>query len=175
MDIAEMALTGTVKVLKNAFKIFAEEDKQNPTTPDHVQLWIGTRDENNCEPYYWLIKNGEPCMRQNVNPDAPGGYELSPEVYFNQILGQRVDLLGKGLMAAAFLRKAIARFAAECDTDPRNIELQIITGPGPVEPIPFLYDRGAENPEQPVKQLSWRQDVFQMDEKMFEELAGGSE
>lgn len=163
-----------VKILKESIQRFAIEDKGQEVSAHAVQIVIGTKDEESCEPYYWLIKNGKPHLRPRKNKDVPEGQEMTAEVTFNQILDVRMDVLARGIMARNFLSKAIARFADERQTDPRNIELRILIPVNYDEPVALLDDNSDEESEtQFVRQLDWLKDIFVKDDEFAKELMGG--
>lgn len=185
LKIENMALEQTTAILHDALKRFAKEDKGKEVEPHQVKIMIGTKcgstpqnpdyfDPENTEPYYYVLKNDVPHMRVRKNKDLPNGQEETCEVTFNQILDVKWDVLQKGTFASAYLSAMIKRFSEELQTDPRNIEIMVLTPAEKEEiiPIPFLYDRGSDAPDEPVKQLDWVKDVFIQNKEIDSQIMG---
>jgi hypothetical protein len=195
IDVHQIALTQTKKVIKEALQHFATEEKGNELKPHQVKIIVGTKcpnlafnpgagitddnqpfDVTNTEPYYFVLKNDQPYMRVRKNDSLPNGQEMTAEVTFNQILNVKFDLLGKGALAKAFMSEAIARFSTELQTDPRNVEIMLLS-PAEIEPqveaFALLFDNGKED-DPFVRQLDWEKDIFVKSDQIDAEIASNS-
>lgn len=163
MNLKLMACESSIKVFTDALKNFAKEGiNGQPISADKVQIWIGTKDPDASSFYMWLVKDGNPYLKERVNPEVEGGKEMSPEIIFVELMGVLNDLTGDEQKFSLFATRMFRRIAEELGTDPRNIEIQITTpaDTDAIFPIPILYDRGIEEGEQYVRNMLWDGDVF---------------
>lgn len=158
-DIHGMIVQGTVDVFAKALQNFAKKGiNDQPVAVTDVQIWIGTKSDEICMPYQWLVIKGEPVMRERNIPGTDQT-EMSAEIIFEEILDVLNDVAHDGDKFNVFANSMFIRLANQYKTDPRNIELQIMADPGAAEnvvPVAFLYDRSLPegiNEDQTDKQL----------------------
>ncbi len=161
----EIILPKTLSILSNALNIFANEDKGKEVAPHEVSLFIGTKNDDTCEPCFWMHKKGQPHMRVRKNPNVPNGQEQTCEVSWNQVRGQKVEfLMHIKIGFYSFVPYTLAKFADALGVNPSQVAIMIITGPEKdakgapkIVPVPFLCNFTTEDPP---KQLSWNKDIF---------------
>jgi hypothetical protein len=96
----------TKNIMLNAIKKFAETDnlKQN-----QVQFIIATEDNKSCTPKYLYMKKHIPDR----------------VVSFNEILGVKIDFLGREMIASPFMAKTIRRLSMEQNISPDQVKVLI--------------------------------------------------
>lgn len=149
----------TMKTFSEALERFSPEE-QGKKCPEKVQLLIGTKDEETCEPYFRFFVNSKPYE----NPKPVEGF-VPGEVTFDQLLGIKFfDLLGREAIAKPFLSECIRKFSAELQINPTEINLMVVSMKNAESKyvlIPLLYHGFKQ-----VRQLNWEGDIFDQETLM---------
>lgn len=132
--MSSIILNGTIDVLSKALKNFASEDKTKLVRPSEVILIIGISDidveeptEKNPikrvegEPYYRVIKKGEPYIRSRKIKVHPG-VAMTDEVTFLQVLDAKLDFFQVEAQAKPYLMDAFKRLTDEVNGELMNDE-----------------------------------------------------
>lgn len=130
--MSSIVVDGTIQVLSKAIGNFAKEDKTNLVRPSEVKIFIAISDVTieepseqypikrvKGEPFYRVIKKGEPYMRPRKLKKHPF-QAFTDEVSFLQVLGALVDFFQVEMQSKTFLMDAFNRFAENLNLDMLN-------------------------------------------------------
>ena len=123
-------ISQTRKIMLNAIKSFAKKDSVPQT---EAQFLISTEDIESCIPkYLYMLKH---FPQRFVN--------------FNEILGVKIDFLGRELVAQPFIARTIKRLSKEEEISPLKVKVLIYSKGEDDVSLYFFADK------KPIKELTF--------------------
>jgi len=120
----------TKKIMLNAIKNFSKKDELEQ---NEVQFLISTKDKKSCTPNYLYMKKHIPDRI----------------VSFNDILGVKLDFLGREMIASPFIANTIRRLSREQQIEPLEVNVLIYSTGGDNVSLYFFANK------EPIKKLTF--------------------
>lgn len=140
-----IAITITKSTFKDGFKTFA---KKSGKKPSEIQILITTRNNETCEPVYFLYYNGKPS---NYNG-------TSSVITMLDMIDADFDMLERDDRAAAALPGILHSIAQKHGVQPTQVTIAVQTHDDKkIVPVPYL-----NLPGQPPVELDWEKDIFEL-------------